>query len=82
MTFLALVLNRPMVLMKPFSRSSPRASIFCGVSASLNSSTVALLTLTSVAWADRTTATRRVKGLMYSSSPRGLGLSAASRLKN
>ena len=36
--------------------SSPSASICCGVQACANSARVALLTLTSVAWADNSTA--------------------------
>ena len=42
--------------------ASPRAAIFSGVSAALNSAGVALLTPISVAWADKTTATNSVKG--------------------
>ena len=63
-TFLALFRYRPMELMYGISPSSPSASIFCGVSATLNSRSVALLTPTSVAWADRATATTKVKGLV------------------
>ena len=37
---------------------------------------MALLTEASVAWAERTTATRRVKGSRYSSSLSGAGLAA------
>ena len=60
MMFLALVLNRPIDLMWSLSRLSPRASICAGVSTFSNSGPVALLTPTSVAWAESTTATSRV----------------------
>src|SRR3954468_16218021 len=70
-----------MVLMYSRSFSSPSASIFAGVSATANSARVALLTPASVACADRTTATRSVKGLRCSSSPLGSGLSLRKRLK-
>ena len=46
--------------MKGTSPSSPSASIFSGVSATTNSLSVALLTETSVAWAERATATTSV----------------------
>src|SRR5689334_16921282 len=59
--------------------SSPSATIFSGVSAAANSAGVALLTPASVAWADSTTATSRVNGLTYCSSPRGSALAAAKR---
>ena len=55
-TFFALELNRPMVLMCCFSPSSPSATICAGVVTVLNSSRVALLTPTSVDWAESTTA--------------------------
>ena len=45
-------------------RSSSSAAIFSGVSAILNSAGVALLTLASVACAERTTAMRSVNGLL------------------
>jgi hypothetical protein len=48
-------------------KSSPRASIFCGVLATGNSLGVALLTLTSVAWTDKSTAPSNSKALVYSS---------------
>ncbi len=60
MTFLALVLKRPMVLMRSRTSSSPSASIFLGVSATLNRPRVALLTPASVACAESTTATSKV----------------------
>ena len=62
-------------------RAAPRRapSIFCGVSATANSAGVALLTPTSVACADSTTATSRVNGLMNSSSVCGIGRVSASR---
>jgi hypothetical protein len=60
MTFFALVLNRPMVLMKLRTFASPSLTIFSGVSAAANSAGVALLTPASVACAERTTATRSV----------------------
>lgn len=55
------------------SPDSPSASIFCGVSARANNFTPALLTETSVAWADSTTATSRVKGFLNASSVCGDG---------
>jgi len=60
MTFFALVLNRPIVLIASRRRSSPSASICFGVVIRLNSGRQATLTLASVAWAERTTATSRV----------------------
>ncbi len=63
MMFFDLVLNRPMVRMESRSRGSPSFSIFSGVSATANRRRVALLTPTSVACADSTTATSRVNGL-------------------
>ena len=57
MTFFALVLNSPMVLICCFSPSSPSATICAGVLTSRNSARVALLTPTSVDWAESTTAT-------------------------
>ena len=63
MTFLALVLNRPMVLMNSRTRSSPSATILAGVSAAANNAGVALLTPASVACADSTTATRSSNGV-------------------
>ena len=55
MTFFALVLNRPIVLICARNASSPSATICSGVLMRLNKSRVAMLTLTSVAWADSTT---------------------------
>jgi len=55
------------------------AAILAGVSASAKSAGVALLTPTSVAWADNTTATSSVNGLMNSSSVRGIGRVSANR---
>jgi len=57
MTFLALVLNKPMVLIAVRSDSSPSSTIWCGFLIVLNSGRVAMFTLASVAWAERTTAT-------------------------
>src|SRR5215467_12528025 len=68
-----------MVLIRPCTRSSPSAAIFCGVSAAANSAGVALLTPASVACADSTTATSSVYGLMCWSSPRGSGLALWKR---
>ena len=62
--------------------SSPRASIASGVGAAANNALVARFTPTSVACAERTTATSRVNGLRKVSSVRGAGLTAASRAKN
>src|ERR1700745_3010007 len=70
-----------MVLMWSRKRSSPSASIFCGVSATANSSRVALLTPASVACADSTTATSSVYGLRCSNSPFGSGLALLNRSK-
>ena len=49
MTFFALELKRPMVLIFSLTPSSPRATIFSGVSATAKSAGVASLTLLSVA---------------------------------
>jgi hypothetical protein len=62
-------------------RLAEGAAIFCGVSAMANSPGVTLLTPASVVCADSTTATRRVNGLTYSSSPFGAGLAAANSSK-
>src|SRR6185436_12074389 len=70
-----------MVLMYSRKDSSPRSSIFCGVSATSNNARVALLTPASVACADSTTATSSVNGLTCSSSPFGSGLALRKRLK-
>src|SRR5215470_3283312 len=70
-----------MVRIMSRSLSSPNATILSGVSATANSVRVALLTPASVACAERTTATRRVKGLRCSSSPFGSGLAFWKRLK-
>src|SRR5690606_35708706 len=78
-TFAALALNRPMVLMYCFSPSSPRARIAAGVLATGNRRRVALLTPTSVAWADSATATSNSNGVLYSSSVVGRGLSSRRR---
>ena len=51
-----------MVLILSSISATPSAAIFSGVSANWNSNFVALFTPASVAWADSTTATRRVKG--------------------
>jgi hypothetical protein len=51
-----------MVLILSVSFASPSLISFSGVSAALNRSGVALFTEESVACADSTTATRRVKG--------------------
>ena len=56
----ALLLKRPMVLMCAISPASPSASIFCGVSATWNSASVARFTPLSVACAERATATSSV----------------------
>ena len=56
---------------RPAPRRAPASS--AGVSASANRAGVALLTPTSVACADSTTATSRVNGLMNSSSVCGIG---------
>jgi hypothetical protein len=52
-------------------------SIFCGVLATRNRLCVALLTLTSVAWADSSTAVSSSNTLLYLSSVCGCGLAAA-----
>ena len=75
----ALVRKSPIVRINSVTRASPSATIFAGVSASANKAGVALLTPTSVACADKTTATRRVNGLMNSSSVCGIGRLSASR---
>src|ERR1700722_2678363 len=68
-----------MVLIKSRTRASPSATILAGVSAAANSAGVALLTPASVAWADRTTATSKVNGVTYWSSPTGSGSAAWKR---
>src|SRR6202162_4861893 len=68
-----------MVLMRSRTLASPSATIFSGVSAAANSAGVALLTPASVACAESTTATSKVNGLTYCSSPLGSGLAAAKR---
>ncbi len=78
-TFFALALYRPIVEMYFFSPSSPRARIFSAVLATGNRRRVALLTPTSVACADRVTATSSSNGVLYSSSVVGLGLSSRRR---
>jgi hypothetical protein len=60
MTFFALLRKSPIVLICSISRSSPRSSIFCGVSATWKSARVALLTPASVACALSATATTSV----------------------
>jgi len=57
MTFLALVLNKPIVLIAFRSDSSPKSIIWRGFLMRSNNRRVAMLTLASVAWADSTTAT-------------------------
>jgi len=57
MTFFALVLNRPIVLIAWRSGSSPKSTICFGVLMRANNGLVAMFTLASVACADRTTAT-------------------------
>ena len=57
MTFFALVLNKPMVLIALRSASSPNSTICRGVLMRANSGRQAMLTLASVACAERTTAT-------------------------
>jgi hypothetical protein len=79
MTFFALVLNRPIVLMCCFRPSSPKATICSGVFTSAKSARVALLTPASVAWADSTTATSSWKTLPDSSSVSGCGFASARR---
>jgi len=59
-TFLALVLNRPMLLIASRSDSSPNSTMACGVLMRANKGLVAMLTLASVAWAESTTATSKV----------------------
>ncbi len=61
--------------------SSPSATIASGVGAAANRPRVALLTPASVACAESTTATSKVKGSVCSSSPLGSGLAASKRVK-
>ena len=63
------------------SAGTPRANIFAGVFATANSRRVALLTPTSVACADSSTAASNSKTLVYSSSVFGSGLAAFSVAK-
>ena len=62
--FFALELYRPIVLIKDFKPNSLSLIIASGVLADLYSLLVALLTLTSVACADNTTATKSSKLLL------------------
>ena len=62
MMFFALLLNRPMVLMKGVRPATPNASMAAGVWAARNSAGVALLTPLSVACADRITAINSSNG--------------------
>jgi len=57
MTFFALVLKRPIVLIASRRLSSPRSTICCGVVMRAKSGREATLTLASVACAESTTAT-------------------------
>src|SRR5829696_2168836 len=68
-----------MVLIKFRTLASPSATIFSGMSAASNNAGVALFTPASVACADSTTATSKVKGLMCCSSPLGAGCAAWKR---
>ena len=61
--FSALVLYNPMLCMNVFNFRRPRDLIAAGVLAALNKGPVALLTLTSVAWAERITEMRSSKGV-------------------
>ncbi|MOA19318.1 hypothetical protein D3C78_1396900 [compost metagenome] len=81
MTFFALLRYRPMVLMYASRPSTPSAWMAAGVLATGNSLAVALFTPTSVAWAERITATSSSKVLAYSSSVVGSGLSSFRRRK-
>ena len=81
MTFLALAAIKPDRLDNLLKPDAPSATIVAGVSAIANSRRVALLTPVSVACADSTTATSKVKGLRNSSSPFGSGRALASRSK-
>lgn len=77
---MALLLNSPIVLTWFFNFASPKASIFFGVSATANKAGVALFTPTSVACADSTIATNKVKSLVENSSVVGAGFLALRRL--
>src|SRR3569832_1029817 len=70
-----------MVLIRSVIFSTPSLTIFSGVSANLNNDGVALLTPASVAWADRTTATRSVNALGATSSPLGSGFAFLNAAK-
>ncbi len=70
-----------MVLIMSVRRSSPRSSIFCGVSARAKSGPVALFTPASVACADSATATSSVKALVWCNSPFGWASAAWKREK-
>src|SRR5690606_30843268 len=72
---------RPIVFTYDFSPSTPRSRIACGVFATGKSFAVALFTPTSVACAERMTATSSSKGVEYSSSVVGSGLASRRRLK-
>ncbi|MNN14092.1 hypothetical protein D3C81_1271450 [compost metagenome] len=81
MTFFALLLYRPMVLMYSDSPSTPSAWMAAGVLATGYSLAVALFTPTSVAWAERITAISSSNGEAYSSSVVGFGSSSCRRRK-
>ena len=72
--FLALVLNKPMVLIYFFKPLSFNAAIFFGVGAFLNKASVALFTPLSVDCAERITAISNSKGDEKFNSVVGLGI--------
>ena len=80
--FFALLRNSPMVRMCSVSAGRPNARIFSGELATANKRRVALLTPTSVACADSSTAASNSNTLVYSSSVWGCGLAALSVAKN
>ena len=81
MIFSALVLYRPIVLIKVFSWSTPISISARGVFATLYNSRVALFTLISVACAESTTETSNSNTVAYSSSVVGEGFWLASASK-
>ena len=81
MMLCAFVLYRPIVRIWLLRRVSPRLRIACGVLALRYSLSVALLTETSVAWAERITETSNSKLDLKLSSVEGLPWTRARILK-
>ncbi|MBF8269896.1 MAG: hypothetical protein HW386_1605 [Gammaproteobacteria bacterium] len=67
-----------MLLIYRFRPVTPRSEMAAGVLATGYNLANALLTLTSVAWADRITATSNSNGVVYVNSVVGFGFAACS----